>query len=75
MGAYLIGKNLSDAELRALFMEIDTNQDGVISGDELNAAVEGIEDYELLRGRGNKMDFEDFRGIMRSYIDRISECD
>lgn len=36
MGAYVVGKNLSDSELALVFNEIDANKDGVITSEQLN---------------------------------------
>lgn len=33
MGAYVVGKNLSDSELALVFNEIDANKDGVITSE------------------------------------------
>lgn len=53
-----------------MFKQIDLNSDGIISSDELNKAIDGIEDYHLLKNRKNQINFCEFKDLMFDIFDK-----
>ena len=68
MGTMAVSQIVSDQNLKKMFKELDTNNNGEITEDEMNGAFDGFEKFKSVGYHKKSINFQDFKGIMLKMV-------